>query len=128
MIFICTILKKNSSMYINFLTGLDMRMILSFFFHPILIFPVCYLWSIRSIVAFNLLWKLKTTILFLHVLVSKDIDRFSKTVYRKSFFVSHLMLFPIILLNRKWLPSILTPIVLYIFALILLISPIKLIS
>ena len=62
-IFICTNLKKNSSVYINFLTGLDMW-ILSFLFLPILTFPVCYLWSIRSIVVFNLLWKLKATILF----------------------------------------------------------------
>ena len=63
-IFICTILKKNSSVYINFLTGLNMWMILSFWFHPILTFPVWCLWSVRSIVAFNSLWKLKTTILF----------------------------------------------------------------
>ena len=50
--------------YVNFLIGLDMLMILSFLFHPILTFSVSYLWSIRSIAVFNLLWKLKTTILF----------------------------------------------------------------
>ena len=42
--------------------------------------------------------------------------------------LSLLMLFPIILLSRKWLPSILMSIVLYIFALILLISPMNLIT
>ena len=42
-IFICTILKNNSSVYTSFLIGLDMWMILLFLFLLMLIFPVCCL-------------------------------------------------------------------------------------
>ena len=64
-----------------------MWMILSFVFHPILTFTVCYLWSIRSIacIQFTLEVEKDNSLSFLDVLFSKDIDWFSSTVFRKSF-------------------------------------------
>ena len=100
-IFICTMFKKNPSVYINFLIGLGLWMTLSFLFHPILTFPVFYLWSI---VVFNLRWKLKPTILFRFLMFSflktlTGSKRLSSENQSQSLFL--LMLFPIILLNRK---------------------------
>ena len=64
MIFICTCWRKNSSVCINFLIGINMWMMFSSLFLWILTFPVCCLRLMPLIVVFNLLLKLKSTALF----------------------------------------------------------------
>ena len=89
-IFICTIFKKNYSVYIHLLSSLNMWLMLSFQACPILIFSILLLLinSIDSSVQFALAVQKDNSLSFLDVLVSKDIDRFSTTVFRKSFSVS----------------------------------------
>ena len=127
-VFICTIMNKNPSVYINFLIDLDMWIILvpsNTDFSSLLLLVN----SVDHCIQFTLKVENDNYFPFLAVLVSKDIDgsqRLSSENHSQS--LSLLMLFPIFLLNRKWLPFILTSIVLYIFALILPISPMNLIT
>ena len=89
-IFICTIFKKNYSVYIHLLSSLNMWLMLSFQACPILIFSILLLLinSIDSSVQFALAVQKDNSLSFLDVLVSKDIYQFSTTVFRQSISVS----------------------------------------
>ena len=93
---------------------------------PMLTFLICCLRLIWLIAVFNSLLNLKTIVLFLFLMywyVSTLTDSQGLSSENPSQSFSLLMFFLIILLNRKWLLSMLTFIVFYTFYLFLLILP-----
>lgn len=87
---IFTTLKKNSSVYINFNTGLGIWMIHCSWSIQILIYLVCFLYLNQLSHFFSSLSKLEmiTLLLFLMSEISKHKDHFSTTIYRNTFSVS----------------------------------------
>ena len=82
--------EKSSTVNINFLIGLCMWMILSFLFHLILIFLVCYFRLIQLIVVFNSLAKLKATTLFIFLICwfPRTLTGSQRLSLEKSFLIS----------------------------------------